>query len=68
MHFKQWQIGTIKRARTTPADPGKQFERLRAVTLFPFVGAAARLEDQAIKTFVVLCHCSHDLSDEETPP
>jgi hypothetical protein len=66
MHFEQLQIDMIERARTTTADPGKQFQRLRPVSLFPFFGAAARLKDKAIKTFIGWCHRDHDLSVEET--
>jgi hypothetical protein len=46
----------IERARTTSADPGKQFQRLRPVTLVPFFGAASRLKDKMIKAFIDLCH------------
>ena len=56
MNFQQLQIGMIERARTASADPGKQFQSLCPVALFPFFGAASRLKDKAIKTFIGLCH------------
>jgi hypothetical protein len=56
MHFQQLQIGMIERARTASADPGKQPQSLRPVTLFPFFSAASRLKDQTLKTFIGLCH------------
>ena len=65
MHFEQLQIGMIESARTSVADPGKQFQSLRPVTLFPFFGAASRLKDKTIKSFIGWCHRDHYLSVEE---
>ena len=56
MHFQQLQIGMVERARTTSAYPWKQFQRLCPVALFPFFGAASRIKDKTIKTFIGLCH------------
>jgi len=65
MHFEQLQIGMIERARTTAADPRKQFQSLCPVTLFPLFGAASRLKDKTIKAFIGWCHRDHYLSVEE---
>lgn len=66
MHFQQWQIGMIERARATATDLEKQFQRLCPVTLFPFFGATLGLKDKTIKATIGLCHRSHCFSVEGT--
>jgi len=61
MDFQQRQIGVIEGARTTTADPGKQFQSLGPVTLLSFFGAATRLEDKSVKSLLGLCHRSQRL-------
>jgi hypothetical protein len=56
MNFEQLQVGMIERARAPSADPGKQFQSLRPVTLLPCFGAASRLKNKTIKTVIGLCH------------
>jgi hypothetical protein len=56
MYFELMQIGMGKRAGATPAHPGIQLQRLRAVTGFPLIGRAARLKNHLVQPVIVLRH------------